>query len=199
MPTCRDCHGTGQRDIKEEITMRCPECDSTKRLKDGSTCKTCNKWGEVGTEEFNTEKKLCKTCMGSGHVSEGSLTAWYLARAIPTTLLLLGGGLAAIWAAWSLAGLLWLAALLTGLVFGLWGGLMYYFADQLPNLGEISALNWFLIRAIPTTVASLAIGGAIVGSLWVYLENAPVTAIAALAAFAIWGTLMFFFISSLPE
>ena len=29
MPVCRDCHGTGQREIKTEITTRCPDCDGT--------------------------------------------------------------------------------------------------------------------------------------------------------------------------
>ena len=199
MPICRDCHGTGQREIKTELTTRCPDCDGTKQLPDGTTCKRCNKWGEIGTGEFNIEKKLCKTCMGSGKVSETSLTVWYLVRAVPTTLVVLGGGLALIWLSWSLAGLVWLTALLTVIVFGLWGGLMYYFAAQLPGLGQISATNWFLIRAIPTTIASMAVGGAIIWMSWFYLQNVPVTVIIALAAFAVWGVLMYFFISHLPE
>ena len=199
MPICRDCHGTGQREVQVEVTTRCPDCHGTKQLSDGTECKRCNQWGEIGTGKFNIEKKLCKTCMGSGKVSETSLTLWYLVRAVPTTLILLGGGLAVIWLSWSLAAEVWLTALLTVIVFGLWGGAMHYFAAQLPGLGQISATNWFLIRAIPTTIASLAVGGALVWISWFYLQNAPVTAIIALAAFAIWGVLMFFYISHLPE
>ncbi len=199
MPTCRDCHGTGQREIKTEITTRCPDCDGTKQLADGTTCKRCNKWGEIGTDQFNVEKKLCKTCMGSGKVSETSLTVWYLARAVPTTLGLLGGGLVAIWASWSFLGLVWLTALLTIIVFALWGWLMYYFAAQLPGLGQISATNWFLIRAISTTISALAIGGAISWTTWFYSQNAAATTIFIVAALAVWGVLMYFFISHLPE
>lgn len=199
MPVCRDCHGTGQRKIKIEVTTRCPDCDGTKLLPDGTDCKRCNQWGEIGTGDFKVEKKLCKTCMGSGKVSETSLTLWYLVRAVPATLVVLGGGLAVIWLSWLLAGMVWLTALLMVLVFGLWGWIMHYFAAQLPGLGQISATNWFLIRAIPTTLAALAIGGALVWASWFYLENAPVTAIMALAAFAVWGVLMYFFISHLPE
>jgi membrane associated rhomboid family serine protease len=69
----------------------------------------------------------------------------------------------------------------------------------MPSLGEISVTNWFLIRAIPTTVIALAIGGTVVWSSWVYLQNAPVTAILVIATAAIWGVLMYYFISHLPE
>jgi hypothetical protein len=199
MPICRECHGTGQREIKTEITARCPDCDGTKRLSDGTECKRCNKWGEIGTGQFRVETKLCTTCLGSGRVSEGSLTVWFLIRVIPATLLLLGGGGAAIWAAWTFLENVLVVTILTVLFFGSWGGLMYYFIRQMPALGEISVTNWFLIRAVPTTVVALAIGGAIVWSSWVYLQNAPVTAILALATFAVWGVLMYFFISRLPE
>jgi hypothetical protein len=92
-----------------------------------------------------------------------------------------------------------IVTVLTVLFFGGWGTLMAYFIGQMPSLGEISVTNWFLIRAIPTTVVALAIGGTIVWSSWVYLENAPVTAILVVAAAAVWGVLMFFFISHLPE
>ncbi len=199
MPICRDCHGTGQKEVKTEITARCPDCDGTKQLPDGAACKRCDKWGEIGTGEFNVEKQLCKTCWGSGKVTERSLTVWFLVRVVPVTLALVGGGIAAIWASWSFLGIVWLTALLTIIFFGAWGGLVFYFADQLPSLGEISAVNWFLIRAIPTTVASIAVGGAIGWVSWFYLQNLPVTVIFALAAFAVWGTLMYFFISHLPE
>ena len=199
MPVCRDCHGTGQREIKTEITTRCPDCDGTKQLSDGSACKRCNKWGEIGTGEFNVEKKLCKTCMGSGKVSETSLTVWYLVRAVPTTLVLLVGGLVAIWLSWSYVGAVWLTALLTIVVFGVWGNLMYYFAQQLPGLGQISATNWFLIRAIPTTISALAVSGAIIWATWFYSQNAAATTILIVAALAVWGVLMYFFISHLPE
>lgn len=199
MPICRECHGTGQIEVKTELTERCPHCEGTKVLGDGSPCEHCNKWGDVGTGEFNIESQLCKTCWGSGKVSEGVLTVWYLIRAVPTTLILLGGGIAAIWASWTFLGILWLTALLTIIVFGLWGGLLYYFADQLPNIGEISGTNWFLMRAIPTTFSAIAIGGSIIWVTWFYSQNVAATTIISLAVFAIWGTLMYFFISHLPE
>jgi len=199
MPICLDCRGTGQIELKTEIMARCPDCDATKVLPDGTACKRCNKWGEIGTGKFNVEKQLCKTCWGSGRVSEQSLTIWFLIRVAPTTLIILGGGIALIWASWSFLGALWLTALLTIIVFGLWGGLVYYFVSQMPSLGEISATNWFLIRAVPTTIAALPMGGAIIWSSWVYLNNPPVTAIITLTAFAIWGVLMYYFISHLPE
>jgi hypothetical protein len=199
MPICRECRGTGQIEVKTEIAARCPHCDGTKLLPDGSTCKNCNQWGEMGTGEFNIEQQLCKTCWGSGQVSEGSLTVWYLVRAVPATLVLLGGGGTGIWASWTFLGLTWLTALLTIIIFGLWGGLVYYFAAQLPSIGEISATNWFLIRGIPTTLTSLTIGGAISWTTWYYFQDPAATGILALATFAVWGTLMYFFISHLPE
>ncbi len=199
MPICRDCHGTGQREIKTEITTRCPDCNGSKQLADGSTCERCNKWGEIGSGEFELEKQLCKTCWGSGKVTENSLTVWFLARVVPITLLLLGGGIAAMWVSWVYVGQVWLTALLTIIFFGGWGGLVFYFAQQLPNWGEISVTNWFLIRALPTTLAALGVGVGITWLVWFYSQNIPATAIVALAAFAIWGTLIFFFISHLPE
>ena len=90
-------------------------------------------------------------------------------------------------------------SIISVLVFGIWGGLMAYFTQQMPTLGEISVTNWFLIRAIPTTLVALGVGGPIIWTSWVYLMNAPLTAILAIAAFAIWGALMFYFISHLPE
>lgn len=199
MPICRECRGAGQIEVKTEIMTRCPDCDATKQLPDGTLCKRCNQWGEIGTGKFNVEKQLCKTCWGSGKVSEGSLTVWFLVRVVPTTLILLGGGGAIIWAAWAFLDIPWLTASLTIIFFGAWGRIVYYFVAQMPSLGEISVNNWFLIRAIPTTVAALPIGAALVWTSWIYLENAPVTAIIALATFAIWGVLMYFFISHLPE
>ena len=199
MPVCQECQGSGQIEVKREITSRCPDCDGTKLLPDGMECKRCDKWGEVGTGEFHVEKKLCSTCMGSGRVSEGSLTVWFLVRVVPTTLLLVGGGIAVGWASWAVLGSALVTTILTILFFGLWGGLMVYFIRQMPSLGEISVTNWFLIRAIPTTVVALAIGGTVVWSSWVYLQNAPVTAILVIAIAAIWGVLMYYFISHLPE
>ena len=199
MPTCRECHGSGQIEVRIEITTRCPDCDGTKQLPDGTDCKRCNKWGEIGTGEFNVEKQLCKTCWGSGKVTEGSLTIWFLVRVVPTTVILLGGGGALIVASWIWLGTVWITTLLTVIVFGSWGGLMYYFTSQMPGLGEISPTNWFLIRAIPTTVISIAVGGTVIWSAWVYSQNAPFTAIVALGVFAVWGSLMFYFISNLPE
>jgi hypothetical protein len=178
---------------------RCPDCDGTKRLPDGSECKRCDKWGEIGTAEYRVETKLCTTCMGSGRVSEGSLTIWFLIRAVPATLVILGGGLAAIWVVWNLLQNPLVVTILTVVFFGGWGGLMAYFIRQMPSLGEISATNWFLIRAIPTTLVALAAGGTLVWSSWVYLQNAPVTAIVVIAVAAIWGVLMYYFISHLPE
>lgn len=199
MPVCRDCLGTGKREVKTEIKTRCPDCDGTKRLPDGAECKRCDKWGQIGAGEYNVELKLCTTCLGSGRVSEGSLTVWFLLRVVPTTLLLVGGGLAVAWASWTFLGSALVTTILTVLFFGLWGGSMVYFIRQMPSLGEISVTNWFLIRAIPTTVVALAIGGTVIWSSWVYLHNAPVTAILVIAFAAVWGVLMYYFISHLPE
>jgi hypothetical protein len=199
MPVCRDCQGTGQREVKIEIMTRCPDCDGAKRLRDGSECKRCDKWGEIGTGEFQVETKLCTTCMGSGQVSEGSLTVWFLIRAVPATVVLLGVGLVAMWAAWTFLQNPLVVTILTLIFFGGWGGLMATFIRQMPSLGEISVTNWFLIRAIPTTLVALAVGGALVWSSWVYLQNAPVTAILVIAIAAVWGVLMYYFISHLPE
>jgi hypothetical protein len=199
MPVCRDCGGTGQREVKREITTRCPDCDGTKLLPDGSACKRCNKWGEVGTGEFEVEKKLCRTCLGTGRISEGSLTVWFLLRAVPATLLVLGGGGATAWTVWTFLQDVLITAILTILVFSAWGGLMYFFISQMPKLGEISALNWFLIRAVPTTLVALGTGGAAVWAVWSLLANTPIISVIILAAFAVWGALMYYFISHLPE
>jgi len=199
MPTCLECRGTGQIEVKTEITKRCPDCDGTKELPDGTACKRCNQWGEIGTGKFNVEQKLCKTCMGSGRVSESSLTIWFLVRAVPAALILVVGGSVLSWLSWSRWGIPWVTTLLLVLFFGLWGGLMYYFISQMPDIGEISPTNWFLIRSIPTTLIALAAGGSIIWSSWVYLQNAPVSAIIAIAVFATWGILMFYFISHMPE
>lgn len=199
MPICRDCQGTGQRQVKKEIMTRCPDCDGTKRLPDGTECERCDRWGEIGTGEFKVESQLCNTCWGSGKVSEGSVTVWFLVRAVPATLVLLGGGAAVIWASWAFLGDVLITSIASIIVFGVWAGLMYYFIKQMPKLGEISATNWFLIHSVPTTLSALGIGAPLVWSSWVYLENAPVTAILIIAAFAIWGALMYYFISHLPE
>ena len=199
MPTCRECHGTGQIEIKTERTTRCPDCQGTKQLPDGADCKRCNQWGEIGTGKFNIEKKLCRTCMGSGKVSEGSLTFWFLVRVVPATLLLLIVGIPIIWVSWAFVGAAWLTTLLTVIFFGAWGGAMYYFVSQMPGLGEISPTVWFLIRAIPTTVVALTTGGAIIWAAWVYTENLGIPAIVALGVIAVWGALMAYFILNLPE
>lgn len=199
MPACRECRGTGHREIKKEIMATCPDCEGTKRLPDGSECETCDAWGQVGTGEFQVERQLCDTCWGSGRVSEGSITVWFLIRAVPATLVILGLGGAAIWAAWAFLGDVLITSIVSVIIFGAWGGVMAYLIGQMPTLGEISVTNWFLIRAIPTTVTALGVGGPIVWSSWVYLENAPVTSILIIATFAIWGALMYYFISHLPE
>lgn len=199
MPVCRDCQGTGYQELKKEVMASCPDCDGTKRLADGSECERCNPWGEIGTGEFQVERQLCDTCWGSGQITEGSVTVWFLLRSVPTTLVLLGGGGAAIWAVWTFLGNPLITTIASVVIFGTWGGLMYYFISQMPRLGEISVTNWFLIRAIPTTLTALGVGGPVVWSSWVYLENTAVTAILLIAAFAVWGALMFYFISHLPE
>ena len=199
MPTCRECHGTGQVEIKTEITTRCPDCHGAKQLPDGTDCKRCNEWGEIGTGRFNVEKKLCRTCMGSGKVSEGSLTFWFLVRVVPATLLLLIVGGPIIWASWAFVGTAWLITLVTVVCFAAWGGAMYYFVSQMPGLGEISATVWFLIRAVPTTLVALAAGGAVIWSVWVYSQNLAIPALVALVIIAAWGGLMAYFILNLPE
>jgi hypothetical protein len=199
MPVCRDCRGTGQREIRKEITTRCPDCDGTKVLPDGSECERCNRWGEIGTGKFEIEIQLCKTCWGSGKVSEGSVMTWYLVRAVPATLLLLGGGIALAWVLWSLVENVLLTALVLILFFGVYGGLMYHFVRQTPGLGEISVTNWFLIRAIPTTLTAIGVGGPAAWASWVVSGMAAITFLIIIGVLAVWGVVMFFFISNLPE
>lgn len=199
MPICRDCNGTGQREIKKEITTLCPDCHGSKQLPDGMECKRCDKWGQIGTGKFNVQKKLCQTCLGSGKVTEGSLTTWFLLRVVPATLVIFGSGGAVIWAVLTFMESPLLAAIVSVLDFGGWGILMSYFIRQMPRMGEISPTNWFLIRAIPTTVVALGVGIPIVWVTWIILANAVVTAIVALAAFALWGAVMYYFISHMPE
>jgi hypothetical protein len=199
MPVCRQCQGTGQRKIKKEVMTRCPDCGGTRVLPDGTDCERCNKWGEIGTGEFEVEEKLCQTCWGSGKVSEGSVMTWFLVRAVPSALVLLGGGMAGAWALWSGMGSALLASIVLIVAFGSWGGLIFYWLLQTPGMGEISATNWFLIRAVPTTLVALGAGGAAVWASWAALQNAPFTFIILIAAFAVWGILMLYFILNLPE
>ena len=199
MPICRECNGAGKVKVKTEIMARCPDCDGTKVLPDGSDCKRCDRWGEVGTGKYEVEEKLCKTCLGSGKVSEGSMTAWFLVRVIPTTLVVLGGEIAFIWALRVFRDIPLVTAIAIIVVFGLWGSIIYYFVADMPSLGEISTTNWFLIRAIPSTVTLFPIGAAAAWIVWLYLQSPPVTAIVVLAGFLVWGVIMFYFISHLPE
>ena len=199
MPVCRECGGAGQREVKTEIMEFCPTCHGTRRLKDGTECERCNQWGKIGTGKFEVETQLCNECWGSGTVTEGSVTVWFLLRVVPATIVLLGGGGLAIWAAWTYLGNPLITSIVSFIFFGGWGGAMYYFIKQMPRLGEISVTNWFLIRSVPTTLVALGAGLPVVWSSWVYLDNAPVTAILAVAGFAIWGALMYYFISHLPE
>ncbi len=199
MPICRDCKGTGQREIKKEVMTRCSDCGGTKTLPDGSACKNCNKWGEVGTGQFRTERKLCQTCMGSGKVSEGSLTTWFLVWVVPATLIIFGAGAVGLWVAQTFVEIPLVTAVIATIFLAGWGALMSYFISRMPHLGEISPATWFFIRAVPTTLVALGIGGAWVWAVWVTFSNAPVTAILAIAAFAVWGAVMYYFISHMPE
>lgn len=199
MPICRDCNGTGQREIRREIMTRCPDCGGSKLLPDGSECKRCNKHGEVGTGEYKVQKKLCQTCLGSGKVSEGSLTTWFLVWVVPSTLLILGGGGVGILAASTFVQNPLVTAVVAVLFFGGWGALMSYFIGRMPRLGEISPSTWFLIRAIPTTVVALGAGGAVVWASWLMLMNVRITSILSIVVFAIWGVVMYYFISHMPE
>lgn len=90
-------------------------------------------------------------------------------------------------------------ALLIIIVFGLWGSIMYHFTSQMPDIGEISPTNWFLNRAIPTTITALAIGAAVIWASWFYLQSAPVTAILGLAGVLMWAVVMYYYIVRLPE
>ena len=47
--------------------------------------------------------------------------------------------------------------------------------------------------------AAFAIGGAVSWATWFYSQNAAATTILIVAAMAVWGVLMYFFISHLPE
>jgi hypothetical protein len=199
MPICRDCHGTGQREFRREIMTRCPDCGGGKLLPDGSECKRCNKHGEVGTGEYKVQKKLCQTCLGSGRVSEGSLTTWFLVWVVPSTLLVLGAGIVGIWVALTFVQNPLVPAIVAVLFFGGWGALMSYFIGRMPRLGEISPSTWFLIRAIPTTIVALGAGGAVVWASWVMLMNARITSILSIVILAIWGVVMYYFISHMPE
>jgi hypothetical protein len=198
MPVCRDCRGTGQREIKKEIMTRCPDCGGSRVLNDGTECERCNKWGEIGTGKYEVEAKLCQTCWGSGRVSEGSVMTWFLVRAVPSALVLLGGGLVGAWLLWPVVGVL-PAAIVLILTFGIWGGLIYTWLKQTPGMGEISAMNWFLIRAIPATLVALGTGAPAAWASWAVLENALVTFVILIITFMVWGVLMFFFINNLPE
>jgi hypothetical protein len=198
MPVCRECGGTGQKEIKKEIMTRCPDCGGTQVLNDGTECERCNKWGEIGTGEFEVESKLCQTCWGSGQVSEGSVMTWFLVRALPSGLVLLGGGLIGAWLLWPvLDGVL--AAIILIFTFGIWGSLIYYWLKQTPSMGEISSTNWFLIRGIPATLVALGPGAPAAWASWVLLENAIVTFVILIITFAVWGVMMFLFINNLPE
>lgn len=198
MPVCRECGGTGQKKIKKEIMTRCPDCGGNRLLNDGSECERCNKWGEIGTGEFEVEEKLCQTCWGSGQVSEGSAMTWFLVRAAPSALVLLGGGLIGAWLLWPiLDGVL--AAIVLIFTFGIWGSLIYYWLKQTPDMGEISSTNWFLIRAVPTTLVALGTGVPAAWASWALLVNAIVTFVILIITFAVWGVLMFLFINNLPE
>jgi len=198
MPVCRDCGGTGQKVIKKEIMTRCPDCGGNRVLNDGSECERCNKWGEIGTGEFEVEEKLCQTCWGSGQVSEGSVMTWFLVRAVPSALVLLGGGLVGAWLLWPvLDGVV--AAIVLVLTFGIWGGLIYTWVKQTPGMGEISSTNWFLIRGIPTTLVALGTGAPAAWASWALLANAIVTFVILIITFIVWGVLMFMFINNLPE
>lgn len=200
MPDCPTCRGKGKVKVKHELTKPCPDCYGTKTRPDGAVCKTCNKWGEVPTGEHKTELKLCKTCLGTGKVSEQWLTGWFLVRAGPATLGILGVGGALIFASLFYLDMLWLAAALTVVFFGGWAYAMYYFINTMPkNIGEISVANWFLMRSIPTTVTAAAIGWAVVWPAWVYFENRPVTVLLGLAVAVVWAIFMVMFIIRLPE
>jgi hypothetical protein len=199
MPICRDCKGTGQRQIKKEIMTRCPDCGGAKTLPDGAACKRCNKWGEVGTGEFKVERKLCQTCMGSGKVSEGSLTTWFLVWVVPATLLIFGAGVVGLWAAQTFVQIPLVTATLASIFLAGWGALISYFITRMPNLDEISPAIWFFIRAVPTTLVTLGIGAVWVWAVWVTFSSAPITAILAIVAFAVWGAVMYYFISHMPE
>ncbi len=199
MPTCLECQGKGQREIRKEVMVHCPTCEGTKKLSDGTVCEECNQWGEIGTGEFEVETQLCNVCWGSGHVSEGSLTQHFLIRAVPTTLIVLGGGGAAIWAAWNFTQSPLITSLVSIIVFGLWGAAMYTFIGLMPKMGEISPTNWFLIRAIPMSLVALGVGGPIIWLTWVFSASAALTGLFAFLVFAVWGVFMYFFISYMPE
>ena len=118
---------------------------------------------------------------------------------MPATLFILGGGGVGTWAAWTFLQNPWVTAVVAVLLFSGWGGLMSYFITRMPKLGEISPTTWFLIRAVPATLVALGVGGPLVWASWVTLMNAPLTAILAIVAFAIWGGVMYYFISHMPE
>ncbi len=76
---------------------------------------------------------------------------------------------------------------------------MYYFINQTPDLGEISALVWFLMRVTPATMVALGGGGAAIWVLTRLSENSLLIAITTFTIFAIWGVLMYYYISHLPD
>ena len=91
---------------------------------------------------------VAENCGASPYHNLCSTRKLALFRAVPSALVLLGGGSAGAWALWSSVGSALLAALLSIVAFGVWGGLVYYFVKQTPDMGEISVTNWFLIRAV---------------------------------------------------
>jgi hypothetical protein len=199
MPICRDCNGTGQRELKKEITTQCPDCHGAKSLRNGDPCNRCDKWGQVGTGKFSVQKKLCQTCLGSGKVSEGSLTTWFLVWVVPATFLILGVGAAGVWAAWTFLQQPIITAVVAVIFFGGWGAVISYFIRRMPNLGEISPATWFLIRAVPTTLVALGAGGAIVWAIWLTTPTPTIAIIVGVVLMAVWGAVMYYFISHMPE
>ncbi|MEM7347709.1 MAG: hypothetical protein AAF485_26045 [Chloroflexota bacterium] len=133
MPACQTCGGSGRRAIKKEVKTHCPECHGTKELPDGTTCKTCDDWGEVGTGQFKKTEQLCKTCLGSGQVSQGNVNFWFALWAVPISLILLGGGGFASWLVWDSFDSGPIAAIVAITCLTIWGVVMYYLINTLPE------------------------------------------------------------------
>jgi hypothetical protein len=197
--------GTGHAGKKVALMTRCPDCGGTQVLPDGEACGKCNEWGEVPTGKSKTEKQLCKTCWGSGKVDEKYVTIWTLLRFVPGGLALCVLAGLGTWLLWGVVGSLLpvpsgvAAAIFVSLICAVWGGVSYHFVGQMQKFGQYSMTTWFVTRAVPTTLVAVGTGGGAILALWLLSQHLLATAIFAIVVFFVWGGLMAYFITRLPE
>jgi len=167
-------------------------------MSNGQDCPHCNEWGEMPTGKYKTEKQLCNVCWGSGEISQSRVSVWFLLRAVPTMLLLIGGCMGA-WLLWQSFANVIVTALLIMITLSIWGGLMYTIIRQLPNFGELDPNTWFFWCAVPSSVFVLGMGTALLWILWSFVPESTVIVIAAFGVFIVWAMLIYYLMSDLPE